>query len=287
MKTLVLLLAVVFLTGAFTVQKGCKRRGARNANKNSNVAGQSNHPFSEQSNENSAAVNTPPKSKKGDDLTAKQIARLALPAVVLILCGDGAVVAQGSGFFIKSDVVVTNYHVVENAALRDDTVRVEFRDAKGNVQSGTARLAAYDEESDLAVLIVPTAKESHVKTLSLIGVDEAVEIGETIYALGNPEGLVGTFAPGVVAAQIRSEQKSARLQITAPISHGSSGGPIVNSQGKVVAVTVSTMPDGQNLNFGVPANLVHSLIKTTTISDAPTVKKTSSVVSGKSKKEEK
>jgi S1-C subfamily serine protease len=283
MKKLVFLLAVVFVTSAFTVQKGCKRNAAKSAN----AAGQSNGNIAGKSNDNSAADSKPPNWKKGDDLTAKQIARLALPAVVLILCGDGAVVEQGSGFFIEADVIVTNFHVVENAALRGDTVRVEFRDAKGDVQSGIAQLTAYEEESDLAVLTVPAAKEAGVKTLTLAGADEAVEVGETVYALGNPQGLVGTFAPGVVAAQLRSDEKSARLQITAPISRGSSGGPIVNGQGKVVAVTVSTMPDGQNLNFGVPANLVHSLIKTATISDAPPAKKTLSVASGKNTKESK
>ena len=90
---------------------------------------------------------------------------------------------------------------------------------------------------------------------------KVLEVGENIFAVGNPEGLVGTISPGTVSASIRSSQKKARIQITAPISHGSSGGPIVDATGKVVGVAVGALSEGQNLNFAVPVSLIHFLLK--------------------------
>lgn len=131
-----------------------------------------------------------------------------------------------------------------------------------------ARIIALDREADLALLSVPTAIPKNIAPLTLAPESCAPETGETVYALGNPEGMVGTISPGIVSAVMRSSQKKARIQITAPISTGSSGGPVVNNRGKVIGVAVGSLSEGQNLNFAIPVSLVHGLLKTASFPDA-------------------
>lgn len=199
------------------------------------------------------------------DLSAREIARRSLPSVVLIICDDSNEVALGSGFFIRPGVLVTNYHVI--AGMNRGMIQVAVGTSKEKRIFRIARVIAFDTESDLALLSVPASKETYVPSLSLAPESYEFEVGETIYALGNPEGLVGTMSPGIVSAGMRSSQKRSRIQITAPISHGSSGGPIVNGQGKVIGVAVSTLSEGQNLNFAVPVALLHELARTARFPD--------------------
>src|SRR5437762_6933832 len=84
----------------------------------------------------------------------------------------------------------------------------------------------------------------------------ALSVGETIYAFGNPEGLTGTMSPGIVSAGLRNTRDGTLLQISAPISSGSSGGPVVDSRGQVVGVALGSLREGQNLNFAVHASTV-------------------------------
>ncbi len=107
---------------------------------------------------------------------------------------------------------------------------------------------------------------------SILG-DEAIpEIGERIYAIGNPKGLSGTFSEGIVSG-VRNLQLSQELQITAPISPGSSGGPVLNSRGQVIGVAYASYSEGQNLNFAIPIKYLLTLkIKLGTLSLIPSLK---------------
>jgi S1-C subfamily serine protease/Flp pilus assembly protein TadD len=192
------------------------------------------------------------------ELDAKEIAKKSLPAVVLVVCTGSANASQGSGFFIRPGVVVTNYHVIEN--MNRGVVRV----ATGNDGSAgyfrIARIIAIDKDADLAILSSPAAKGELIPLLPLAASSYQIEVGETVYALGNPEGLVGTMSPGIVSAGLRSTRNQTTIQITAPISHGSSGGPVVNTKGEVIGVAVGTIASGQNLNFAIPISYVNALI---------------------------
>jgi hypothetical protein len=84
-------------------------------------------------------------------------------------------------------------------------------------------------------------------------------VGDEVFVAGNPQGLEGTFSQGIVSG-IRDVESGTLLQITAPISPGSSGGPVLNSEGKVVGISVATFTSGQNLNFAIPANYLASLL---------------------------
>jgi hypothetical protein len=86
-----------------------------------------------------------------------------------------------------------------------------------------------------------------------------VAVGDEVYVVGNPQGLEGTFSQGIVSS-VRQVGPDSLLQITAPISPGSSGGPVLSAQGKVIGVAVATFRGGQNLNFAVPASYLTPLL---------------------------
>ncbi len=185
-------------------------------------------------------------------LTPQEIAQKALDATVLLVMEDanGKVIGVGSGFFVRTNQIATNFHVIEGAE-RGIAKRVghetEYKITSFNVN---------DEIHDLAILQV---SDADVQPLPL-GDSDAVVIGDTCYVAGNPKGfLEGTFSHGLISA-IRELQSSKLLQLTAPVSPGSSGGPVLNNKGEVVGVSVITVTGGQNLNFAVPSNYLNTII---------------------------
>lgn len=246
-KMLSLFLVGLILAG--TGQRSCQVRRHPNkaeATVPSQKPNKSDTPTPEQTTEPS----------KGKMLTAEEIAQTTLLAVVLITCDGLDSSLQGSGFFIRSGMVITNHHVVDQCGGID----VEFLDSSGQKRRTQGSLLASDADADLAVIVVPVAETARVHKLEIA--EEAAVVGETVFAAGNPKGLERTFSPGIVSADLRMVDSSTRLQITAPISQGSSGGPVVNSRGNVVGVAVSSVEGGQNLNFAVPAILIKKFIYT-------------------------
>lgn len=184
------------------------------------------------------------------DLTPREIAAQARPAVVVITAlSDDRTAGQGSGFVVSSDgLVVTNHHVVEGAdALR---VRLSTGEIYDNVY-----LVSADAQRDLVVLRIPAAE---LASLS-IGNDRAADVGDPVYVMGNPLGLEGTFSNGMVSAR-RVVEGVELIQISAPISSGSSGGPVLNARGEVIGIATAMMRDGQNLNLAVPARYAGGLL---------------------------
>jgi tetratricopeptide (TPR) repeat protein len=110
-----------------------------------------------------------------------------------------------------------------------------------------------------------------VNDLAILSADVAIDapelpiqpgrpvVGARIWAIGNPRGLENSMSEGLISG-IRTLEGRTLLQISAAISHGSSGGPIVNAAGQVVGVTVATLETGQNLNFAVPADILSELL---------------------------
>jgi len=180
---------------------------------------------------------------------AKDIAKELFESTVLISTEDGnsQPLAFGSGFIIKDGFIVTNYHVIQGAY--SGYVKLVNKKPKYEILG----VVYVNENSDLAVLSVPDIKGKSVKIQ-----DQLPEVGELIYAIGNPRGLKGTFSQGIVSG-IRTLDESSNsklIQITAPISPGSSGGPVVNERGLVVGVAVATFKGGQNLNFCIPSSFL-------------------------------
>jgi hypothetical protein len=184
--------------------------------------------------------------------TTRQLAQNTFPSVVLLLMqdADGQPMSLGSGFFVGDGLIATNVHVLRGASSGQGR-RVGL-DRTYPVNS----VVAADASADLAVLKVPGFAAPPLK----IDQSEDIAVGDAIYAVGNPEGLEGTFSQGIVSG-IRTIGADKLIQITAPISPGSSGGPVINGRGEVVGVAVATFSEGQNLNFAIPSSYLAALLK--------------------------
>ena len=190
-----------------------------------------------------------------DELTGMEIAERADEATVLIATGDSGLTefGQGSGFFVTPNLIVTNFHVIEDASI------IAYKRV-GQVQVHAIKsVRDVDATYDLAILEVPSTQVSPL----YIGDSNSVRKGETVYVVGSPHGFEGTFSDGTLSA-IRRDFNIDLLQITAPISSGSSGGPVLNGKAEVIGVATSAFvtDDAQNLNFAVPSNYLKDMLRT-------------------------
>ncbi|HEY1900965.1 MAG TPA: S1C family serine protease [Terracidiphilus sp.] len=192
--------------------------------------------------------------------SAQGIARTAFNSVVLLEMTDsnGQPLSLGSGFFVSNNVIATNAHVIEGAF------------------GGTARLV----ENSHAMQILGTVAIDRHADLALLKVDKSapalnlnqnpnLNVGDKVYVVGNPLGLEGTFSEGIISA-IRHLDADSMLQMTAPISPGSSGGPVMDAVGNVIGIAEATFRDGQNLNLAVPVSYLLNLWASTSANLAVT-----------------
>lgn len=183
-------------------------------------------------------------------LSLEELSARATAAVVLIQIEADDRSRQGSGFLVRQDgLILTNHHVIRGATS------ARIRLSTGDVYERVAVLAT-DERRDLAILKISGFA---LPTLPL-GNSDGARIGSDIVAIGSPMGLENTVSTGIVSGQ-RSEPEGFRLlQITAPASTGSSGGPVLDRTGHVVGIAASQFRNGQNLNFAVPINYARGML---------------------------
>ena len=181
----------------------------------------------------------------------RDIVRRTKPAVVTIAVFDstGTVFGVGSGFFIDGEHIITSRHVVEGAA------RAEYRTSSGKIYP-VRGVVGDNVLADLVQLQVEPPKEE-MRPLTLA--DNVPDEGERVIAIGSPQGLELTVSEGIVSSIREDPMAGSLLQITAPISQGSSGGPILNDRGEVVGVASWVMAEGQNLNFAVSSAKIGEL----------------------------
>jgi Flp pilus assembly protein TadD len=180
-----------------------------------------------------------------------ELVRRIKPSAVAIETFDARddKLSRGSGFFVDVDRVVTNRHVIENA------YRAEVHSYNGNVYAVKGVLAV-DAEGDLALLKID-APPSQVRPLQLD--KTSPQEGESVVVIGNPFGLEGSVTNGIVSA-VRDIPTFGRIiQITAPISPGSSGSPVVNMNGQVIGVATLQITGGQSVNFAIPSERISQL----------------------------
>lgn len=204
--------------------------------------------------------------------TAVEIAKATFPSTVMIIVSDaqGSVVSQGSGFFVGPGKIVTNHHVIQGSS--SGVVKLIRKQEPIVIDT----VLAVDEGKDLALISVGTFPGTPLP----VAAQDTVDVGSRVYAIGNPLGLEGTFSEGIISG-VRTFDEFSLLQITAPISPGSSGGPIVNDKGQLVGVAVATFMEGQNLNFAIPGKYVKELLnmppQRLTLSQVPCQGKTSQI----------
>lgn len=175
---------------------------------------------------------------------SEDIYRVYSKAVVMIKGKDedGKEYDLGSGFVIdKSGKVVTNYHVIVGMK----SLEVTF------VDGTTKRVVSvhnYDRYYDVAVLNLEKGSYDTVP----IGNSRRLSIGEKIFTLGYPLVMNLSISDGLVSSKINDEKGRNYIQISAPISSGSSGGALVDKYGRVIGITSATFVLGQNMNIAIP-----------------------------------
>lgn len=210
-----------------------------------------------------AAVTGPVASNPADIPLSNLIAvtRKTRPAVVSIVVQDaqGRELGTGSGFIASADgKIITNYHVVERGAFA--TVRT----MDGKSYPVTGHLAA-DKVNDLIVLQIDADQLPYLE-FSEGGLPEQ---GERVAVIGSPIGLQGTLTEGIVSAVREMSNGHYWLQMTAAISPGSSGSPVLDVDGHVVGVAVAQMADSQGVNFAVAVQHAEDLLFQAELSRGP------------------
>lgn len=157
---------------------------------------------------------------------------------------DDKVVSLGSGVVTAADTVVTNCHVLDGGA--NYTVYSGKTVLKGE-------LRAADAERDLCELQVANLRAPKIALYT-----GRLRVGQRVYAVGAPEGLELTISEGLVSS-IREMEGAHYIQTSAPISSGSSGGGLFDTEGRLVGLTAFIITEGQNLNFALPASWITEL----------------------------
>jgi tetratricopeptide (TPR) repeat protein len=192
--------------------------------------------------------------RASQDLLPELVRRIK-PSAVAIETFDsrGEKLTRGSGFFIEGDRIVTNRHVIEGA------YRAEVHSSTGAVYPVKGVLAV-DAEGDIALLKIDVPA-NQIRPLQLD--KTSPQEGESVVVIGNPLGLEGSVTNGIVSA-VRDIPTFGRIiQITAPISSGSSGSPVVNMQGQVIGIATLQITGGQSVNFAIPSERISQLQVTT------------------------
>jgi hypothetical protein len=163
---------------------------------------------------------------------------------------QGQKTSQGSGFISSSDgVILTNYHVVRGAS------RMVARSHDQSIHD-VEYVIGYDVQHDIAALKMSGSGLPSVN----LGDSTTVKTGDHVTVLGAPLGLESTLSDGMISA-VRNAGSFRIFQTSAPFSHGSSGGPLFDDYGNVIALAVATIEAGENLNFAVPIDSAKTLLK--------------------------
>lgn len=189
-------------------------------------------------------------SVSAQDFLPELVKRIKPSAVAVeTFDGRGNTLSRGSGFFVANDKIITNKHVIEKSS------RAEIHLANGK-KFPVKGVLAIDGEGDLALLKVevPAAMAVPLPIIQRVPLE-----GESIVVIGNPYGLEGSVSNGIVSAVREISGYGKIIQITAPISPGSSGSPVVNMFGQVIGIATLQAAEGQSLNFAVPSERIAQL----------------------------
>ena len=175
---------------------------------------------------------------ENESMSAEDIYSYVSPSVVEITGESFEGISTGTGFFYDDKgTVITNYHVIENCQTAEITL------SDGDSYK-VKKVLGYDSDIDIAILST-ACKESTPLSFRTT----TVKTGETVYAIGSSLGLTSSLSDGIVSAVNRKINGNTYIQTTAPVSHGNSGGPLVDTSGKVIGIICAYLENGQNLNL--------------------------------------
>lgn len=173
-------------------------------------------------------------------------------SICLIATQDekGNLTGLGSGFVCANNRVATNFHVIQGATK----IFIKF---KGGGAYVAEQLSGFDTLNDLAILRLGQLWKTPLK----LGNSDNIQPGERVVVISNPQGLENTVSDGLVSGFRELLAEQTWIQISAPISPGSSGGPVFNDRGEVIGVAAAELTSGQNLNFAIPVNFLKTLLE--------------------------
>lgn len=199
-------------------------------------------------------------------MTTEQVAKTVLPATVLVYASNNTSYGYGTGFFVRSDgYIVTNYHVVSSATY----IAVTLYPSEKSV---AATVVGYSAADDIAVLKIAGSGY----TVAKIGNSDAIRVGDTAIAVGNPAGISAPWSTtqGIISSTGRSVTvngsasigEMSMIQTDAPVNPGNSGGPLCNDRAEVIGIVTQKLSDYEALGFAIPINgamkIVDAIIRT-------------------------
>lgn len=188
-------------------------------------------------------------------LEPSTIFNLVSPAVFGLEIFDeyGNLLGKGSGFILSQDgKAVTNYHVIKEAYA----AKAKLFDGRS---VGITKVLYTDKDRDMAIMKLNGSSFPFVK----LGNSDEIITGQRVLTIGNPLGLENTISDGIISSKKRMVGNYPYIQLTAPISKGSSGGVLLNYKAEAIGVTTLYYLDGQNLNFAIPINDVVAKLNST------------------------
>jgi hypothetical protein len=177
---------------------------------------------------------------------------MASPSVVLIedIGEDGNPTGRGSGFLVTADGrILTAFHVIQHT--KHAKVTLTNHDVYDLVS-----VLDVDRDKDIAFLKIKAVNLPYLK----LGRSASAQVGNKLFAIGNPFGYENTLSEGLLSG-IRQAEGFTLFQLSAPVSPGSSGGPVLTSQGEVIGIVEKQIPEGQNLNFAIPTDYAAVLLE--------------------------
>lgn len=190
------------------------------------------------------------KPQRNGLLSASELYGKVKDKVLLIVTGSSKNeddIRQGSAVAVGGGWLATNCHVLEG-----QDVLLTTRQGTNYQASGFSQY----KEIDLCFVFSPELRMQGVQLAK-----EVPEIGERVYALGNPRGLTLTLTEGIVSSHRKTSKNGPMIQTSASITNGSSGGGLFNERGELVGITTSGLAETQGLNFAIAVDSVHSKMK--------------------------
>lgn len=189
---------------------------------------------------------------KGDqELPATSVFRSVAPSIYGVQAADsendwtkGSYVT-GSAVAVSTSLALTNCHVIKGQSF--------LRLIPSQGSTDTAPIPATPFKADLQADRCLLSVSGGLWPLRTARTAKSVEIGERVYAVGNPKGLSNTLTEGLVSG-LRQMHGITLLQTSAPVSTGSSGGALIDAQGNLIGITTFILRDAQNLNFAIAAD---------------------------------
>lgn len=183
------------------------------------------------------------------------INQLLNASVKIIMEKNNRIVGSGSGVFISSNLIATNEHVIKGCLNEDVKIKVQCHDGKEYY----AELKKVSVDNDVAIIKTQESKSGFIPNIQV----KYPNILDEIIVIGSPQGDKNLASKGNISkiANTESYLDISLLQMTAPISEGSSGGPVFNKCGEIVGVTVAFREGAQNMNYAVPAKYIQRLLE--------------------------